>query len=89
MTIYILPIIKNNNTEIYYLKTLITLFGIIIFIGNLNKLLEFVIRMILNLKSATMLAAYYLDTIRDIGANMVGTFLGISFIFLQFQKKSN
>jgi hypothetical protein len=82
MTLLLYPLVRNYLSKNMLKTQLILLFGIIIIIGNLNELFEFGLRMSMSLTSERLFAQYYLDTIIDLGINMVGGALTVVVLWL-------
>ena len=85
MGLVLYPLLKNSILKLNQIPAFLLVFGVVIVIGNLNELAEFVIRQLMNLTTTQLMDAYYTDTIIDLVVNLIGSGLG-AFI-LTTQKK--
>jgi hypothetical protein len=87
VTIILLPIYINIWYHLKWWQNLIFILGLICLIGNLNEFFEFFLRVCCKHVKRSSLAVYYADTIYDMGANLVGGFVG--FLIIKLRIKSS
>jgi len=88
LQILLLPVLKPTFIKLSFLESMILSLCLITFIGNLNEIMEFIIRIKLDLlTNAFQEKVYYSDTILDIITNTLGGLVSF-FIIINLNKSS-
>lgn len=85
LVILIFPVIRRFYIKLDLIGQIVFVVGIIVFLGNINEFVEYLVRLMLNLRSK--FGHYYEDTIIDLFVNMLGAFAGFGLLKLVLDKK--
>ncbi len=87
VTIILLPIYINVWHSLKWWQNLIFILGLICLIGNLNEFFEYFLRVCCKSINYSKFGFYYIDTMYDMGINLVGGFVG--FLIVKLNIKSS
>ncbi|MBN1618527.1 YdcF family protein [Candidatus Dojkabacteria bacterium] len=81
---FLLPVLFSSGTKLKWPIRMGLVVGVITVLGNINEMLEYLIRLLSGKTSDYYLGLFYVDTMIDQLVNLVGAFLGFVLFYSEF-----